>query len=277
MGFVHLLESCFCCRRTKSPQKISLVKFKGNPLYNTFSKIETLVHEANSVNQKNILIKALSSAEIFDLSNTDIEENTDSCSHLLVNEGCLPSKNDQTPTLVLDLDNTLVYSTTKEPLYFDHKININYNGKHQHVWIIERPYLHYFLNEMSRKYELVLFTAGIRQYGIKVLKEIDKSRRITYFLDRRFCRSIGKTLKNQDLFSKDIRILGRRIDKTLLVDDRDYSFCFDYTNGILIPMFNGDRNDRCLLELTEYLSYCSNLDDIRTRKPFDQFRNDHVI
>lgn len=271
MEFVHLLRNCFCCGGGKSSKKISLVKFRDISQNDSLEKAETIENLIH-VNQTPISIEALSSAEIFNLSDVDIEESSDSNKCFLVGDKCLPSKTDHKPTLVLDLDNTLVYSTVKEPAYFDHQININYNGKNQNVWIIERPFLQYFLDEMANKYELILFTAGIKQYGIKILKKIDKSRRITYFLDRRFCRSLGKTSKNQDLFSKDIRILGRSIKKTILVDDRDYSFCFDNENGVLIPMFNGDRNDRCLLDLSEYLSYCSNLDDIRIRKSFDQFK-----
>jgi TFIIF-interacting CTD phosphatase-like protein len=64
--------------------------------------------------------------------------------------------------------------TTKEISNFNHKVTINHNGKTQTVWIIERPGLQSFLDDLHDKYEIILYTAGIRQYGIKVLMKIEK-------------------------------------------------------------------------------------------------------
>lgn len=212
--------------------------------------------------------EVLSSTDVFALTEDEIEKAYRKNLFLEGDHYWLPAVNDLKPTLVLDLDNTLVYSTTKELKDFDHEIIINSNGKSQKAWIVERPFLKSFLSHTSKKYDIVLFTAGIRQYAIKVMKKIDTEKRISYLLDRRFCTLVNKTGKNQEFFTKNLSILGRDLLKTLIVDDKDYSFCFDYNNGILVPIFTGDRNDQCLKELQSYLDYCHTLDDMRVRKPF---------
>lgn len=210
-------------------------------------------------------VVGLTSTEIASMLPDDIDRNCESefCTSFL--ENCLPPKRDGRPTLILDLDNTLVYSTTKQPEKYDHKLEISHNNRTQTVWVVERPNLQQFLDVLCDKYELVLFTAGIRQYGIKVLRAIDPKLRIQYLLDRRFCTILGKNQKNQDLYIKDLRILGRDLSRTLIVDDRDYSFCLDTANGHLIPGFDGNCDDNCLAQLQEYLLRCLEIEDIRSR------------
>ncbi len=181
----------------------------------------------------------------------------------------LPSTNRNFPTLVLDLDNMLIYSSTKELTRFDYIVTVHYNNKVQKVWIVERPGLGEFLELMSQYFEIFLFTAGIRQYGIKVLKKIDPKMTIRYFLYRRFCTFLGRNSKNQELYTKNISILGRDEKKTILVDDRDYSFVFNSKSGVLVSPFDGDSDDNELQKLGKFLIYCSELTDIREKVKYD--------
>lgn len=173
---------------------------------------------------------------------------------------CLPAQIDERPTLALDLDNTLIYASTKKLETYNHIITIKYNGREQNVWVVERPGLQKFLTEICEYYELILFTAGIRQYGIKMLMKIDPEMRIDYLLDRRFCDVVGKNQKQQDMYAKNLRILGRNLSKVLLVDDKLYSFGINTQNGILISYFTGDPNDRTLDRLKSYLITCAKLE-----------------
>ncbi|KAM0681665.1 hypothetical protein GINT2_000179 [Glugoides intestinalis] len=268
MSFIYFVKNMFCCGDTVQKE----IKFIENDKSDAKIKLDPdlLVAEKsqriNDFNQR--YEEVLSTTDIFALTEDEIEEVYRKNLFLEDTEGWLPPVHDSKPTLVLDLDNTLIYSTTKEVKDFDHEITINCNGKTQKAWIIERPFLKNFLSHASKKYDIVLFTAGIRQYAIKVMKKIDTEKRISYLLDRRFCTLISKSGKNQEFFTKDLRILGRDLLKTLIVDDKEYSFCFDYNNGILVPIFNGDREDQCLKALQIYLDYCYNLDDMRVRQPF---------
>jgi CTD small phosphatase-like protein 2 len=66
---------------------------------------------------------------------------------------------------------------------------------------------------MSQIFELVLFTAGLRDYTDEVLKHIDPKKRIKHVLYREHC-----TVLNKSYFLKNLRLLGRNLKQTILVD-----------------------------------------------------------
>lgn len=268
MDFFNRLKAEFCCldsEETEEVAKTELISYEIENKKQILSDMRILKENLIDFGShlKSDAAVALSSAEIWLMPEHLISDNIESEFHPNYIEGCLPVKRDDKPTLILDLDNTLIFSTTKEPEYFDHEITINYNQKNQKIWIVERPHLQSFLNSLQEKYELVIFTAGIRQYGIKVIKKIDPTLRIDYLLDRRFCTVLGKNNKNQDIYVKNLKILGREMSRVLIIDDREYSFCLDQENGILIPSFDGDLADRCLIQLEEYLNDCLKTKDFR--------------
>lgn len=244
------IKKLFCC--TSRNQKVKLVENKIDISYDKILESEK-INDGNDFLTENF--KALSSSEIWLLSDEEIERDmeTNINTH---SSRCLPVQEEDKPTLALDLDNTLVYVSVKELQNYDHKITINHNGKKQNVWIIERPGLQSFLTKLYDKYEIILFTAGIRQYGIKLLMKIDPELRIEYLLDRRFCTIAGKNQKQQDIYVKNLKILGRNLSKVLIVDDKSYSFCLDPKNGILISYYTGNPNDRALYKLKNYLLKC---------------------
>lgn len=222
---------------------------------------ETIPHFGDHLKPSNAI--ALSSYEIWSMPEHEINVTSENSFNTNYLNNCLPVKKQNKPTLVLDLDNTLIYSSSKEIRKYDHIISISHNSKNQNIWILERPYLQQFLDSMHEKYEIVLFTAGIRQYGIKVIKKIDCKSRIDYLLDRRFCTVIGRNVKNQELYVKNLKILGRDLSKVYMIDDRDYSFCLDPLNGQEIPSFDGDLNDDFLLKLEKYLLKFADSEDFR--------------
>ena len=56
-----------------------------------------------------------------------------------------------------------------------------YNSKP--VFLV-RPYMDEFLDEMSKHYEVVIFTAAVKEYADNILDSIDSQKRITYRLYR---------------------------------------------------------------------------------------------
>ncbi len=177
----------------------------------------------------------------------------------------LPKTSTGKPTLVLDLDNTLVYPTANKPGCAAHCIEIGENGARQTIWVVERPYLKEFLSRMSELYEIVLFTAGIREYAQAVAEKIDPLGRISFILDRDHCSVLHKGENSDMLYFKDLKYLGRDLKRTIIVDDREYSYIMNYVNGQHIPPFTGSDDDRYLIDLLEYLVECAKLDDLTTR------------
>ena len=131
--------------------------------------------------------------------------------------------------LVLDLDETLVH--------FDQNIR-NYRP---------RPYASWFLNEMSRYYELVIFTAGLKPYADWILDDLDKQRCIRYRLYRNNCKL------RRGVYVKDLSRLGRDLDRTIIIDNIAENFDLQPNNGIHILSWFNNPADTELLKLEPFL------------------------
>ena len=138
-------------------------------------------------------------------------------------------------TLVLDLDETLV--------------SFIFTNENEGISRI-RPYLFQFLNLVKNYYEIIIFTAGTKEYADPVLDIIEenKGKYFSYRLYRESCTVID----NQ--YTKDISNLGRDLSKTIIVDNLSQNFILQKDNGILISSFWGeDIHDKCLLYLGRIL------------------------
>ena len=126
-----------------------------------------------------------------------------------------------TYTLVLDLDETLVHYIEEE----------------SRAYVQVRPYADYFLNEMSKYFELVIFTAAAEDYADIVLNELDKNKVINYKLYRKHTEQIN------GVFIKDLSKLGRDLSKILIVDNNKDNFSLQPENGLFISSYFGEQND----------------------------------
>eukprot|EP00826_Nyctotherus_ovalis_P005112 TRINITY_DN11144_c0_g1_i16.p1 TRINITY_DN11144_c0_g1~~TRINITY_DN11144_c0_g1_i16.p1 ORF type:complete len:173 (-),score=22.29 TRINITY_DN11144_c0_g1_i16:101-619(-) len=74
----------------------------------------------------------------------------------------LPLKTRSAPksTLVLDMDGTLVHSTSDYMSNYDLRLDPKESSKLAQVYVKVRPYTKEFLEEISKHYETVLFTAA---------------------------------------------------------------------------------------------------------------------
>ena len=64
-------------------------------------------------------------------------------------------------------------------------------------------------------------------------------------------------------YVKDLRILNRKLDKVVLIDNAAYSYAFQLENGIpIIPYYHG-KNDFELSALRKYLEKLLLVDDVR--------------
>ena len=146
-------------------------------------------------------------------------------------------------TLVLDLDETLVH-------YIEEK------DRH---YVQVRPFAEYFLSEMGKYFELVIFTSAEEEYANIVLEEIDKNKVITHKLYRRHVEySDGFCLK-------DLNKIGRDLKKVCIIDNDKNNFKLQMENGIEIKEFLGEQDDNELDLLGDLLMSIieSNLEDIR--------------
>jgi TFIIF-interacting CTD phosphatase-like protein len=61
---------------------------------------------------------------------------------------------------VLDLDETLILSGLDPSQPHDETIELSQNGKLYRMYVNLRPWVHYFLKEAAKYYEIAIFTAA---------------------------------------------------------------------------------------------------------------------
>lgn len=122
-----------------------------------------------------------------------------------------------------------------------------------------RPHCQEFLQEMSQKFEIIVYTAGTEIYANAVLDKLDPDLSlITYRLYRQNCTLIDNLhIKNLD------NIVNRSIADTIIVDNIIYSFSFHLGNGIPIRSFFTDETDNELLSLKEILLNLDSQDNVQ--------------
>ena len=124
-------------------------------------------------------------------------------------------------TLVLDLDETLVHYIEEE----------------NSAYVQVRPYAEYFLKELSKFFEIVLFTAAEEDYTDIVLKELNKNKYINHILCRKY------TELSNGSYIKDLSKLGRDLSKVVIVDNNKDNFRLQPENGLYISSYFGEQND----------------------------------
>lgn len=154
-------------------------------------------------------------------------------------EEILPPKDqgDSRPTLVLDLDETLVHfcEITDE--------NGNQESKTKHLFLV-RPYVSSFLTSSAKLFEIVIFTASVQNYADYILDILDPHKKfISHRLYRRHCDL------RDNVYIKDLSKFGRELSQTLIVDNNADNFQLQPDNGILIKSWYGEEGDQALKNL----------------------------
>ena len=139
-------------------------------------------------------------------------------------------------TLVLDLDETLVYFKIK-----------SIKGGTMRA----RPYLFGFLEEMGHYYELVIWTSATEAYANSLIDAVEYEKKyFDYVLYREHAIIIGND------FVKDLTRLGRGLDRIIIIDDMPQNFRLQKENGITIkPFFGDDLDDSALYNLVPILKH----------------------
>jgi len=159
----------------------------------------------------------------------------------------LPPEMKGRKTLVLDLDETLVHSSFRPVPGPDFIISIELDGVTHRVYVQKRPGVDHFLEEMGSKFEVVVFTASLDKYANPVLDILDPKGFIKVRLFREAC------VQHYGNYVKDLSILGRRIEDTLIIDNSPFSYMFQPDNAIPITSWFNDKTDRELYDLIPFL------------------------
>jgi RNA polymerase II subunit A small phosphatase-like protein len=153
-------------------------------------------------------------------------------------------------TVLLDLDGTLVSSFTPRraprlPASMKtHLVGVGSSLNPSGVFVVERPGLQPFLEQLATMSEVVVFTAGLEEYAAPIIEAIDPTG--TLISDCLYRPACTRTPHHQCI--KDLINLGRPLSRTVLVDDTPLAFLHQPANGIPVLGFRGDPDDRLLME-----------------------------
>ena len=124
-----------------------------------------------------------------------------------------------------------------------------------------RPHLKNFLNEVSKYFDLAIFTAATKLYADTIIDFIDPDNKFFLFrLYREACIPI-----QQRLYIKDLRII-KDYDpmNVILMDNSLYSFMNQPSNGMLVNSFFTNHRDNQLISAKNFLiNHIYPCDDIR--------------
>ena len=136
--------------------------------------------------------------------------------------------------LVLDLDETI-----------SHSIKINYGN-----YFFLRPGTIEFLNELSKFYEIIIFTSSPKEYADDILDKIDSSGDL---ISHRLYKPHVIFEKGKSV--KKLELIGRDLNKIIFVDNLKYNAKYNLKNLYLIPSWTDDINDNELYKLGNKLKY----------------------
>lgn len=157
--------------------------------------------------------------------------------------------NERKKTIILDLDETLVHSQTDPPpAKYDFTVHPMIDGRIMTFYVLKRPGVDEFLKAISKSFEAVIFTAGLKEYASLVLNQLDPSGElISHRLYRDSCREMdGK-------FVKDLAGVGRVLDQVVIVDDNPNAYALQPENALPVSPFVDDLGDRELWRVMEFL------------------------
>ncbi|KAG9448170.1 hypothetical protein H6P81_014298 [Aristolochia fimbriata] len=161
-------------------------------------------------------------------------------------------------TVFLDLDETLIHSKSDPPPErYDFVVRPTIDGEVLNFYVLKRPGVDELLEEIGKNFEIVVFTAGLREYASLVLDILDSKGLISHRLYRDSCK------QKEGKFVKDLSELGRDLKKVVIVDDNPNAYEFQPENALPVAPFIDDLEDRELRRVMKFLEFANCHEDIR--------------
>ena len=172
-------------------------------------------------------------------------------------------------TLILDLDETLVHSSFSPFENNDIVLDVDFDGMMYNIYVLVRPGAENFLKNISKFFEVVIFTASLSNYASPLLDILDPENNIKYRLYRDHCTFIN------GIYIKDLKKLNRNLKDLIIVDNSPLAYAFDIDNGLPIKTWYEDKNDDELNKISKLLEFLAKTKDVR--KYINKFVKDNEI
>jgi carboxy-terminal domain RNA polymerase II polypeptide A small phosphatase len=125
------------------------------------------------------------------------------------------------------------------------------------VYVMKRPGVDNFLLEMSKFYEIIIYTASLNKYADPLLDLLDTHKVVRSRLFRESC------VYYEGSYVKDLSIINRDLSQTIIVDNSPNSYIFHPENAIDCSSFIDDPNDRELDQIGACLVGIQGVKDVR--------------
>lgn len=178
--------------------------------------------------------------------------------------------------LVLDLDETLIHSLSRgTPRSLGssgscHMIELKVNSVATLYYVYKRPFCDFFLKEISRWFELQIFTASVKEYADPIIDWLESEivdhkqggapvfTKRYYRGDCTYRQGVGYIKDLSKIFAKD-----EDLKNVIILDNSPISYALQEHNGVMIEGWINDQNDRDLLNLIPMLYSLSLCIDVR--------------
>jgi carboxy-terminal domain RNA polymerase II polypeptide A small phosphatase len=139
----------------------------------------------------------------------------------------------------------------------DYIIPVEMDGRTSNIYVLKRPHVDYFLREMAKYFEVIIYTASLSKYADPLMDQMDPQGYCTARLFREHCAYVN------GVFVKDMSALGRDMKDTILIDNSPTSYMLQPECGLPIISWYDDPNDTQLQQYVPMLIEMSKINEIR--------------
>ena len=125
-------------------------------------------------------------------------------------------------------------------------------------YVYKRPFLDFFLYQVTEWFDVVIFTAGEKIYADSVINAIDPYGRIKKRLYKSDC-SI-----EEGHVRKRVITVTPQVTSAMILDNNPECYCMDKSNAISITSWYGDARDKELLNLLPFLYLMRVVENVQT-------------
>ncbi|KRX00616.1 HAD-like domain [Pseudocohnilembus persalinus] len=147
--------------------------------------------------------------------------------------------------LVLDLDETLIYTTKKKMFDDQHKILVKKGDLQQVLYVKERPFLYKFLIQLSKSYHISVYSASFKEYAQEIIKIINQKAN-SEIIKELYCRDSCTFQEEGIKLSKSLKKINKKSENTIFIDNLLDNLANDSDNSFLIDTYKGESEDNCL-------------------------------
>ena len=214
-------------------------------------------------------------------NNNDINNNSKN-----KNRNNTEKNNENKKILAIDLDETLIHTSFQKIqnpdliVKLDSNINKkndnnnnnneNSNQKTVEAYIRIRPGVEAFLSQISKYYDIYVYSASSKNYLNTIIKNIDKNNIIKQCFCREDCIMYVEDYEegfdkpnNKYKYIKDLKKINKELRNIVLIDNNTISFKLQEKNGIPIKSWFDDYDDLELYKLIPILKNLSGFYDVR--------------